>query len=156
MVEIWDTSFGEASSRTQATDPNRRETLRIRTPLPGLRGEAKWLASVRPPEAGTGPCNTPWSAKALTIEVARDFAAPGLCFLRCHAVSVAWRPRASRQEGGTRWTLIVRAEVGPSRRCPILFWHTSGSRFAAELISPRPGACARTGVCPQSRQAFVT
>src|SRR5215472_10321593 len=38
-----DTSFGEASSRTQATDPNRRETLRIRTPLPGLRGEAKWL-----------------------------------------------------------------------------------------------------------------
>src|SRR5271166_2499065 len=39
-----DTSFGEASSRTQATDPNRRETLRIRTPLPGLRGEAKWLA----------------------------------------------------------------------------------------------------------------
>src|ERR1039457_4057395 len=38
-----DTSFGEASSRTQATDPNRRETLRIRTPLPGLRGEAKRL-----------------------------------------------------------------------------------------------------------------
>jgi hypothetical protein len=48
MVEIRDTSFGEASSRTQATDPNRRETLRIRTPLPGLRGEAKWLAAVRP------------------------------------------------------------------------------------------------------------
>src|ERR1700733_4217173 len=38
-----DTSFGEASSRTQATDPNRRETLRIRTPLPGPRGQAKWL-----------------------------------------------------------------------------------------------------------------
>src|SRR5215467_2632788 len=53
-----DTSFGEASSRTQATDPNRRETLRIRTPLPGLRGEAKWLR-----------CATPWSAKALTREV---------------------------------------------------------------------------------------
>ena len=29
----------------------------------------------------------------------------------------AWRPRASRQKGGTRWTLIVRAEVGPSRCC---------------------------------------
>src|SRR6266849_9791021 len=43
-----DTSFGEASSRTQATDPNRRETLRIRTPLPGLRGEAKWLAVGKP------------------------------------------------------------------------------------------------------------
>jgi hypothetical protein len=54
-----DTSFGEASSRTQATDPNRRETLRIRTPLPGLRGEAKWLRSIA----------TPWSAKALTREV---------------------------------------------------------------------------------------
>jgi len=38
-----DTSFGEASSRTQATDPTRRETLRIRTPLPDLRVEAKWL-----------------------------------------------------------------------------------------------------------------
>src|SRR5580658_5133945 len=59
MVEIWDTSFGEASSRTQATDPNRRETLRIRTPLPGLRVEAKWLRSIA----------TPWSAKALTREV---------------------------------------------------------------------------------------
>src|ERR1700683_3904422 len=54
-----DTSFGEASSRTQATDPNRRETLRIRTPLPGLRGEAKWLRSIA----------TPWSAQALTREV---------------------------------------------------------------------------------------
>src|SRR5215469_17358580 len=57
-----DTSFGEASSRTQATDPNRRETLRIRTPLPGLRGEAKWLRrrTVRRCRA------TPWSAKTLT------------------------------------------------------------------------------------------
>ena len=56
---VQDTSFGEASSRTQATDPNRRETLRIRTPLPGLRGQAKWLRSNA----------TPWSAKALTREV---------------------------------------------------------------------------------------
>jgi len=38
-----DTSFGEASSRTQATDPTGRETLRIRTPFPGLRGKARWL-----------------------------------------------------------------------------------------------------------------
>src|SRR2546430_16058177 len=44
---IQGTSFGEASSRTQATDPNRRETLRIRTPLPGLRVGAKWLRTVR-------------------------------------------------------------------------------------------------------------
>jgi hypothetical protein len=59
-----DTSFGEASSRTQATDPNRRETLRIRTPLPGLRVEAKWLRSIA----------TPWSAKALTREVTSSLA----------------------------------------------------------------------------------
>ena len=39
----YDTSFGEASSRTQATDPTGRETLRIRTPFPGLRGKARWL-----------------------------------------------------------------------------------------------------------------
>ena len=61
---VKDTSFGEASSRTQATDPNRRETLRIRTPLPGLRGEAKWLRSIA----------TPWSAKALTREVTSPLA----------------------------------------------------------------------------------
>ena len=34
------------------------------------------------------------------------------------AGDVAWRPRASRQKGGMRWTLIVRAEVGPPRCCP--------------------------------------
>src|SRR5580704_2109182 len=62
-----DTSFGEASSRTQATDPNRRETLRIRTPLPGLRGEAKWLRK-RLCFRNKGRA-TPWSAKALTREV---------------------------------------------------------------------------------------
>src|SRR6202008_3845931 len=64
-----DPSFGEASSRTQATDPNRRETLRIRTPLPGLRGEAKWLRSIA----------TPWSAKALTREVTTSLAGAGSC-----------------------------------------------------------------------------
>jgi hypothetical protein len=40
--------FGEASPWTQATDPTRRETLRIRTPLPGIRGEAKWLLGPPP------------------------------------------------------------------------------------------------------------
>src|SRR5580693_1814029 len=152
MVEIWDTSFGEASSRTQATDPTRRETLRIRTPLPGLRGEAKWLAAARPSGAGTGPRSTPWSAKALTREVARDFPVPGGCFLRCHAEVWPGAPVRRGREGGTRWTLIVRAEVGPARCCPILFRHTSGSASAAELdLNPsRPGpAPARLpGVCP--------
>src|SRR5437773_6223246 len=100
------TSFGEASSRTQATDPNRRETLRIRTPLPGLRGEAKWLAAG---PAKTGGRSTPWSAKALTREVR-----PGISFSRAFVSSgvtrrvpagrrlaggVAWRPRASRWKG---------------------------------------------------------
>src|SRR5215471_7207257 len=64
-----DTSFGEASSRTQATDPNRRETLRIRTPLPGLRGEAKWLRKRSDCVSETRDRATPWSAKALTREV---------------------------------------------------------------------------------------
>src|SRR6201986_2157076 len=62
-----DPSCGEATSRTQATDPNRRETLRIRTPLPGLRGEAKWLRK-RLCFSNKGRA-TPWSAKALTREV---------------------------------------------------------------------------------------
>src|ERR1700721_2373274 len=52
------TSFGEASSRTQATDPNRRETLRIRTPLPGLRGEAKWLRKALPVSRTRCPTDT--------------------------------------------------------------------------------------------------
>src|SRR5580700_7648238 len=95
-----DTSFGEASSRTQATDPNRRETLRIRTPLPGLRGEAKWLRSIA----------TPWSAKALTREVpfspGRDVTParrPWMATLdRCHVCR--WlrvrRAQAPRTKGG--------------------------------------------------------
>src|ERR1700683_5485091 len=126
-----DTSFGEASSRTQATDPNRRETLRIRTPLPGLRGQAKWLAT------GTG------SAPAIALrrgvpKLLRErcrgqgFLNPWRVFLMVSR-SVAWRPRASRLKGGTRWTLIVRAEVGPSRCCPILLRaHASPAR------PPRP------------------
>src|SRR5580693_107876 len=84
MVEIWDTSFGEASSRTQATDPNRRETLRIRTPLPGLRGEAKWLAVEAPVKRRRSQyaveCQSSYERGA-----ARDFLAPGVCFLKCHA-----------------------------------------------------------------------
>ena len=67
-----DTSFGEASSRTQATDPNRRETLRIRTPPPDLRVEAKWL---RRRTGSDRPRATPWSAKALTSWGVPDTAA---------------------------------------------------------------------------------
>jgi hypothetical protein len=119
-----DTSFGEASSRTQATDPNRRETLRIRTPLPGLRGEAKWLRSIA----------TPWSAKALTREVTSSQAGADSCPAATDGDSplvsgVQARP-APRTKGGVRWTLIVRAEVGPSRRCPCL------SQAHADLVSP--------------------
>src|SRR5215469_7547459 len=103
-----DTSFGEASSRTQSTDPNRRETLRIRTPLPGLRGEAKWLR-MRPA--------TPWSAKALTREVT----VPCLSRKREGPLSAGVNvtgARAPLPKGGERWTPIVRAEVGPFRRYP--------------------------------------
>src|SRR6266849_9725368 len=127
-----DTSFGEASSRTHATDPNRRETLRIRTPLPGLRGEAKWLAVEIPVKRRRSQyaveCQSSYERGAV-----RDFPAPGVCFLRCHAESATWRPRASRQRGGMRWTLIVRAEVGPSRCCPILFRAHAGSTTLLSL-----------------------
>jgi hypothetical protein len=51
------TSLGEASARIQATDLERRKTPRVRTALPGLRVEPKWLP-VQP--------DTPCSAKALT------------------------------------------------------------------------------------------
>jgi hypothetical protein len=37
------TSLGEASARIQATDLERRKTPRVRTALPGLRVEPKWL-----------------------------------------------------------------------------------------------------------------
>ena len=40
-------SIGEASVRTQATDPERRKTPRVRTALPGLRVGPKWLP-IRP------------------------------------------------------------------------------------------------------------
>jgi hypothetical protein len=52
------TSLGEASAGTQATDPERRETPRVRTAPPGLRVEPKWLPDEVP--------DTPCSAKALT------------------------------------------------------------------------------------------
>jgi hypothetical protein len=57
------TSVGEASAWIQATDPERRETPRVRTALPGLRVEPKWLPDVIP--------DTPCSAEAPTMEVRR-------------------------------------------------------------------------------------
>src|SRR5262249_34111241 len=89
---------------------NRRETLRIRTPLPGPRGEAKWLRTRYAVE-----CQSSYERGA-----ARDFSSPGVCFLRCHQVWPGAPVRRDRK-GGTRWTLIVRAEVGPPRCCPTLF-----------------------------------
>ena len=41
------TSLGEAATRTQATDPERRKTPRVRTAPPGLRVEPKWLPVFR-------------------------------------------------------------------------------------------------------------
>src|SRR5580692_1322726 len=155
-----DTSFGEASSRTQATDPNRRETLRIRTPLPGLRGEAKWLAVEVPVKRRRSQyaveCQSSYERGA-----ARDFFPPGVCFLMCHAedapraearrVRATWRPRASRQKGGMRWTLIVRAEVGPHRRCLILL--RAHAYSARPLIPARPAA-GWLSVCPLTLVTF--
>jgi hypothetical protein len=43
IIDGVSTSLGEASTRIQATDPERRETPRVRTAPPGLRVEPKWL-----------------------------------------------------------------------------------------------------------------
>jgi hypothetical protein len=75
-----DTSFGEASSRTQATDPNRRETLRIRTPLPGLRGEAKWLRMLQDTERYAVECQSSYERGVAARESLRAARAPlGWC-----------------------------------------------------------------------------
>src|SRR5689334_23861853 len=43
MIGPVSTSLGEASTRIQATDPERRKTPRVRTAPPGLRVEPRWL-----------------------------------------------------------------------------------------------------------------
>jgi hypothetical protein len=59
------TSLGEASTRIQATDPERRETPRVRTAPPGLRVEPKWLPALH---FVVGP-DTACSAETLTSGV---------------------------------------------------------------------------------------
>jgi hypothetical protein len=86
------TSLGEASAWIQATDPERRKTPTVRTALPGLRVEPKWL-----PRPKVSVADTPCSAKALTRGVlvrARSVrtSSPKCCGTR--------RPRASRLQGG--------------------------------------------------------
>jgi hypothetical protein len=61
------TSLGEASARIQATDLKCRKTPRVRTALPGLRVEPKWLPVFR---------DTPRSAKALSRGVRRPARLP--------------------------------------------------------------------------------
>src|ERR1700747_2504948 len=109
-----DTSFGEASSRTQATDPNRRETLRIRTPLPGFRGEAKWLRSIA----------TPWSAKALTREVAR---CRRLRRVQCPSGGVFVKAYSNAADEGRR---AMDSDSSPGRSWPFppLFLFVPGAR----------------------------
>src|SRR5215469_17479044 len=104
---ISDTLFGEASTRTQATDPTRRETLRIRTPLPGARGEARWLRG--PPPRYAVKCQS--SNEGVPGQAVR----PGTCSPVTYAHGALAR---RRQKGGERWTPIVRAENGPSPLLP--------------------------------------
>jgi hypothetical protein len=131
-----DTSFGEASSRTQATDPNRRETLRIRTPLPGLRGEAKWL---RMRSAVFRKHGGPRYAVECQSSYERgDSPAFGVAIRWCLSAGVMRAgARAPRTKGGVRWTLIVRAEVGPTRRCPCLSLAHADAPYACPLINAR-------------------
>src|SRR5690349_7996312 len=56
------TSLGEASARTEATDPQRRETPRVRTGAAGIRRSPKWLGPSGAANAALG--STPRSAEA--------------------------------------------------------------------------------------------
>ena len=106
-------------------------------PRPGSTWAAGSAASKGP--GSRNPVRTGRSQYAVECQssyergAARDFLAPGVCFLKCHAESATWRPRASRQKGGMRWTLIVRAEVGPSRCYPILFRAHAGSTICTYI-----------------------
>ena len=62
IIDGVSTSLGEASTRIQATDPERRETPRVRTAPPGLRVEPKWLPAIFRPD-------TACSAETLTSGV---------------------------------------------------------------------------------------
>src|SRR5262249_51350902 len=86
-----------------------------------------------------------WSAKALTREVTSSLAGTGSCPAAMDGdsplVSRVQARQAPRTKGGVRWTLIVvRAEVGPSRRCPCL------SQALSDLVSP--GGRLRSPVAP--------
>ena len=85
------TSLGEASARIQATDLERRKTPPVRTALPGLRVEPKWLPR---PRISVG--DTPCSAEALTRGVPVRMSCPRVlprCVLQRDA-----RVRPGRQE----------------------------------------------------------
>src|ERR1700722_17430518 len=60
------TSLGEASARIQATDLERRKTPRVRTALPGLRVEPKWL-----PESPDTPCSAKAPARGVPSGLSR-------------------------------------------------------------------------------------
>ena len=117
-----DTSFGEASPRTQATDPTGRETLRIRTPFPGLRGKARWLRRRVPPL--TGHRATPWSAKALTSQGCPATA-------RC-----AWHPLRLRMSSAAQ--ALCTAAPAPARAMTGGRRHTVDSGSSSSPGRPRP------------------
>jgi hypothetical protein len=83
------TSLGEASTWIQATDPERRETPRVRTAPPGLRVEPKWLP---------GFPDTPCSAEALTSGVRFSRESSGSVLHRLRVICAASRMYCSREE----------------------------------------------------------
>jgi hypothetical protein len=83
------TSLREASTRIQATDPERRETPRVRTALPGLRVGPKWLPDL---------LDTSCGAKALTSGV-QFSTVVGSVLLEC-AYELCGCPRMSSSRGG--------------------------------------------------------
>ena len=78
IVDGVSTSLGEASTRIQATDPERRETPRVRTAPPGLRVEPKWL-----PACILSRPDTACSAETLTSGVRASRACFGFCIPAC-------------------------------------------------------------------------
>src|ERR1700683_2159093 len=88
LIDRVSTSLCEASTRIQATDPERRETPRVRTASPGLRVEPKWL-----PDSPDTPC----SAETLTSGGRLPMLSGSVFLLACQ---LCGNPHVLRPRGG--------------------------------------------------------
>jgi hypothetical protein len=126
IIDGVSTSLGEASAWTQATDPERRETPRVRTAPPGLRVEPKWLPVLH---FCLGP-DTPCSAETLTSGV--RFPGFDRVLYLCLRVNCAGWPHVLRPRGGEdKWVPVpVRVDIpAPFRPDP-----ARGASLSAEPL----------------------